>query len=147
MQQGNAEFQVLRQEANEPISTTFNVDDWITHTPKDILAKNFGVDESLFDTVPTPNPYILKSNATDGTVSSPYGKLEGNSSYVYHLSRIQVPPAPGGGGTIAIVDSRNFPIATTIAAAVVTLEPHGLRELHWHPNVSCINHESRWSVG
>ncbi|KAL8822797.1 MAG: hypothetical protein Q9191_006473 [Dirinaria sp. TL-2023a] len=114
--------------------TTFNVDDWITHTPKDILAKNFGVNQSLFDTVPTPNPYILKSNATNGNVTSPYGKLEGNSSYVYHLSRIQVPPAPGGGGTLAIVDSRNFPIATTIAAAVVTLEPRGLRELHWHPN-------------
>ena len=116
--------------------TTFNVDDWITHTPKDILAKNFGVDESLFDDVPTPNPYILQSNATDGNVTSPYGKLEGNSSYVYHLSRITVPPAPGGGGTLAKVDSRNFPIATTIAAAIVTLEPHGLRELHWHPNVS-----------
>ena len=112
------------------------MDDWITHTPKDILAKNFGVDESLFEDVPTPNPYILKSNATDGTVESPYGKLEGNSSYVYHLSRIAVPPAPGGGGTLAKVDSRNFPIATTIAAAIVTLEPHGLRELHWHPNVS-----------
>ena len=116
--------------------TTFNVDDWITHTPKDILAKNFGVDESLFDDVPTPNPYILQSNATDGNVTSPFGKLEGNSSYVYHLSRIAVPPAPGGGGTLAKVDSRNFPIATTIAAAIVTLEPHGLRELHWHPNVS-----------
>ena len=145
MQPGNAESQVPRQCANTKISTTFNVDDWITHTPKDILAKNFGVDESLFDAVPTPNPYILKSNATDGNVSSPYGKLEGNSSYVYHLSQIQVPLAPGGGGTIAIVDSRNFPIATTIAAAVVTLEPHGLRELHWHPNVSTINHEITWS--
>lgn len=146
MQQGNAELQVLWQNADKLISTTFNVDDWITHTPKDILAKNFGVNQSLFDTVPTPNPYILKSNATNGNVTSPYGKLEGNSSYVYHLSRIQVPPAPGGGGTLAIVDSRNFPIATTIAAAVVTLQPHGLRELHWHPNVSINNHETTWSV-
>ncbi|KAL8792146.1 MAG: hypothetical protein Q9195_005242 [Heterodermia aff. obscurata] len=146
MQPGNAESRFLRQNVNKRTRTTFNVDDWITHTPKDILAKNFGVDESLFDAVPTPNPYILKSNATDGNVTSPYGKLEGNSSYVYHLSRIQVPQAPGGGGTIAIVDSRNFPIATTIAAAVVTLEPHGLRELHWHPNVSSISHETAQSV-
>lgn len=115
--------------------TTFNVDDWITHTPKEILAKNFGVNQSLFDTVPTPNPYILKSNVTNVNETSPYGKLEGNSSYIYRLSRIAVPPAPGGGGTVAIVDSRNFPIAATIAAAIVTLEPRGLRELHWHPNV------------
>lgn len=40
---------------------------------------------------------------------------------------------------MAIVDSRNFPIATTIAAAIVTLEPGGLRELHWHPNVSILH--------
>lgn len=116
--------------------TTFNVDDWITHTPKSILAKNFGVDESIFDTVPQKDPYIAKGNVSKPDIDSPFGKLEGNSSYVYKLSQKDVPPAPGGGGTLAIVDSTNFPIATTIAAAVVNLEPGGLRELHWHPNVS-----------
>ncbi|KAI9652369.1 MAG: hypothetical protein M1831_006847 [Alyxoria varia] len=114
--------------------TTFNVDDWITHTPKDILAKNFGVDESVFDTVPEKDPYIGKATVGSPDVESPYGKLEGNSSYVYHASRVKTPPAPGGGGTLQIVDSTNFPIATTIASAIVTLEPKGLRELHWHPN-------------
>lgn len=94
--------------------TTFNVDDWIAHTPTDILAKNFGVDKSVFETVPTPDPYILQANVSSPNVTSPYGRLEGNSSYVYHLSQHPVPPAPGGGGTLAIVDSRNFPIATTV---------------------------------
>ncbi|KAI4247327.1 MAG: hypothetical protein L6R42_009672, partial [Xanthoria sp. 1 TBL-2021] len=50
------------------------------------------------------------------------------------LSQVKLPLAPGGGGTLANVDSRNFPIATTIAAAIITLEPQGLRELHWNPN-------------
>lgn len=112
------------------------MDDWITHTPKSILAKNFGVNASIFDTVPNPTPYILNEAVSDGKTTSPYGKLEGNSSYVYKLSQKSVPPAPGGGGTLAIVDSRNFPIAKTLAAAIVTLEPGGLRELHWHPNVN-----------
>ena len=110
--------------------TTFNVDDWISHTPKSILAKNFGVNESIFDTIPTVDPYIAKGNISSPVIDSPYGKFQGKSSYVYHLSQKSVPPAPGGGGTLAIVDSRNFPIATTIAAAIVTLEPKGLRELH-----------------
>ena len=35
-----------------------------------------------------------------------------------------------------IVDSRNFPVAKTIASSIVTLKPGALRELHWHPNVS-----------
>ncbi|KAI4283730.1 MAG: hypothetical protein L6R38_001987 [Xanthoria sp. 2 TBL-2021] len=129
------EFLLAFDDGNfDVIGTTFNVDDWITHTPKSILAKNFGVNESIFDTVPMKDPYIAPSNISSPSVDSPYGKLEGNSSYVYKLSRVKLPLAPGGGGTMAKVDSRNFPIATTIAAAIVTLEPQGLRELHWNPN-------------
>jgi len=37
-------------------------------------------------------------------------------------------------GTVRITDSSVFPVSTTIAAALVELEPGGLRELHWHPN-------------
>nr|POE56438.1 putative oxalate decarboxylase [Quercus suber] len=131
--------------------TTFMVDDWISHTPKDILAKNFGgsinhstwlcnkltkagVDASVFANVPSPNPYITNATIQAQTVDSPYGQLEGNSSYVYYASQEAAVDAPGGGGTIQIVDSRNFPVATTIAAAIVTLKPGALRELHWHPN-------------
>lgn len=77
----------------------------------------------------------MEEGVSKGEVASPYGKLEGEGSYVYKLSEKTIPKAPGGGGTIAIVDSRVFPIAKTIAATVVTLEPRGLRELHWHPNV------------
>jgi oxalate decarboxylase len=40
------------------------------------------------------------------------------------------------GGDIRIVDSRNFPVSTHIAAALVTLKPGAMRELHWHPNAS-----------
>ncbi|MCJ1442296.1 MAG: hypothetical protein MMC23_002789 [Stictis urceolatum] len=114
--------------------TTFMVDDWIAHTPKDILAKNFDVDSSVFDTVPAPNPYIINGTVSDEGIDSPNGKLEGNSSYVFHASKETPTPAAGGGGTIQIVDSRNFPVAKTIASAIVTLKPGALRELHWHPN-------------
>ena len=118
------------------IGTTFMVDDWMTHTPKDILAKNFGVDPSVFSTVPSPNPYILNASVSTEGITSPYGSLSGNSSYVYHASKVPATQASGGGGTIQIVDSRNLPTATTMAAAIVTLEPGALRELHWHLNVS-----------
>ncbi len=37
-------------------------------------------------------------------------------------------------GTVKVVDKRNFPVSKTIAAALVTIQPGGLRELHWHPN-------------
>lgn len=44
------------------------------------------------------------------------------------------PVHENGGGKIQIADSTNFPAATTVAAALTTIEPGGMRELHWHPN-------------
>jgi oxalate decarboxylase len=40
------------------------------------------------------------------------------------------------GGEARVVDSHNFPAARNIAAAVLTIKPGGMRELHWHPNAS-----------
>jgi oxalate decarboxylase len=40
------------------------------------------------------------------------------------------------GGEVRIVDSHNFPVTKNIAAALVTLKPGALRELHWHPNAT-----------
>ena len=33
-----------------------------------------------------------------------------------------------------ITDSRNFTVSKRIAAALIEIEPGGMRELHWHPN-------------
>jgi oxalate decarboxylase/phosphoglucose isomerase-like protein (cupin superfamily) len=38
------------------------------------------------------------------------------------------------GGTVQIADSNNFNVAKTVASALVTVRPGGLREMHWHPN-------------
>jgi oxalate decarboxylase len=37
---------------------------------------------------------------------------------------------------VKIIDSRNFPASSKITAAIVTVRPGCLRELHWHPNGS-----------
>jgi oxalate decarboxylase len=40
------------------------------------------------------------------------------------------------GGEVRVVDAHNFPVSKHIAAALVTVKPGGMRELHWHPNAS-----------
>jgi oxalate decarboxylase len=114
---------------------TFNIADWVAHTPKDVLAKNFGVNQSVFDNIPSVNPYILNSTTSNRPVTGPNGELTGNSSYVYHTLQHPSESVPGGGGTFYKIDSTNFPVSKTLAATFVTLKPRGLRELHWHPNV------------
>ncbi|KAI0391748.1 RmlC-like cupin domain-containing protein [Xylariaceae sp. FL0594] len=119
----------------DAVGTTFHVDDWITHTPKSVLAKNFGLPESVFSSVPSPNPYIFQTSVDNHTVTDGGGgELTGNASYAYYAKDHPLEKVPGEGGTLRIVDSTTFPVATTIAASIVTLKPGGLRELHWHPN-------------
>jgi oxalate decarboxylase len=43
-------------------------------------------------------------------------------------------PIKTKGGTVRISDSSTFPASKTIAAALVEVDPGGMRELHWHPN-------------
>src|SRR4029078_10438041 len=43
-------------------------------------------------------------------------------------------PLRFAGVQVRIVDSSSFPVSSTIAAALVEVQPGGLRELHWHPN-------------
>jgi oxalate decarboxylase/phosphoglucose isomerase-like protein (cupin superfamily) len=107
----------------------------VSHTPKEVLAKNFGISPDAFDKVPSKFPYILNGTVSEDAKKAPEGTLRGNSSYVFHTYQHDPEPVPGHGGTFRKVDSRNFPISETIAAAIVELEPKGLRELHWHPNV------------
>ena len=38
------------------------------------------------------------------------------------------------GGQMRVTDSRNFTVSERIAAALVEVEPGGMREMHWHPN-------------
>lgn len=111
------------------------VDDWINHTPKDILAKNFGVDPNVFENVTSPNPYILNADVAKKNVTNgPAGTLSGNSSFVYRTFDHEPEKIGGTGGKFYKIDSTNFPASKTLAATFVILKPGGLRELHWHPN-------------
>jgi oxalate decarboxylase len=50
----------------------------------------------------------------------------------YPLGAQQPRRAPGGGAQWTVT-ANEFPISTTLSAAVLDLEPGAMRELHWHP--------------
>lgn len=52
-------------------------------------------------------------------------------SYSYHFS--EQPAHEVAGGSVKIVDPLTFPIAAGFSAAVVTVHPGAMREVHWHP--------------
>ena len=100
------------------------------------MAKNFNISTGgTFDKTKSNMLEIINSTTSTHNVTGPNGALMGNSSYTFHIRDAPEIQVPGGGGTIQIVDSKNFPISKTIACAVVRLKPGALRELHWHPTV------------
>ncbi|OUM87032.1 MAG: oxalate decarboxylase [Bacillus thermozeamaize] len=113
---------------------TFSISDWFAHTPKDVLAANFGVPERAFAHIPTKQRYIFQAKVPgpleSQKVSSPHGTVP--KSFTHRL--LAQEPIVTPGGTVRIVDSTNFPVSTTIAAALVEVKPGGMREMHWHPN-------------
>ena len=42
---------------------TFLLTDWFTHTPREVLAKNFGVAESTFDNIPKKELFIFATDS------------------------------------------------------------------------------------
>ena len=132
------EFLLVFDDGNFSEDSTFLITDWFTHTPKDVLAKNFGVAAREFDHLPTDIdhtrymfPAPLPGPLSSGRVADP-NNSEGQLNFSYRL--LQQEPIQTKGGRVRIVDSRNFPAASTIAAALVEVEPGAMRELHWHPN-------------
>jgi len=126
------EFLLVFDDGSFSETSTFLVSDWFRFLPKEVLAKNFQVDESAFDNIPNKEVYIYPTEVTGKLqpISDPNGVVP--NSFFHDL--LGQKPIYCPGGTVRIADSKNFPASTTIAAALVEIKPGGMRELHWHPN-------------
>lgn len=128
------EFLLVFDDGSFSDLNTLSISDWFAHTPPDVLSVNFGVPESTFQSMPTEQVYIFQDQVPGSLesqeVQSPYGTVP--LSFKHRL--LAQKPIITPGGSVRIVDSTNFPISTTVAAALVEIKPGGMRELHWHPN-------------
>ena len=132
--EGGCEFLLVFDDGNFSDLNTFSISDWFAHTPKEVLSANFGVPISAFKHIPNEQVYIYQDKVPGPIdtqkVKSPYGEVP--QSFKHRL--LAQTPIKTPGGSVRIVDSSNFPISQNIAAALVEIEPGGMRELHWHPN-------------
>src|SRR5579872_5767708 len=112
---------------------TFSITDWIGHTPRALLAKNFGVPEATFDGFPSKEVYFAKGARPPAKPAAPLGGPK--SPPLTHKYRLLANPprVNNKGGRQWLVDSTKFPISRTITGAILDLAQEALRELHWHP--------------
>jgi oxalate decarboxylase len=133
------EFLLVFNEGMFSEDNTFLLSEWVAHTPKEVLSKNFNLDKAALAKLPTDSMYIFpadlpKSLAQDRAAVGGQ-KVQSPVQYTFKMASM-TPQFRTSGGEARIVDSHNFPASKNIAAAMLTIKPGAMRELHWHPNAS-----------
>ncbi|WP_426414326.1 oxalate decarboxylase [Bacillus subtilis] len=129
-----AEFLLVFDDGSFSENSTFQLTDWLAHTPKEVIAATFGVTKEEIANLPGKEKYIfenqLPGSLKDDIVEGPNGEVP----YPFTYRLLEQEPIESEGGKVYIADSTNFKVSKTIASALVTVEPGAMRELHWHPN-------------
>ena len=132
-----AEFILAFDNGRQTEYNTLLLSDWMAHTPPDILAQNFNVPADTFSKIPLHQLYIFPGQMP-GPLAEEQAQAQGSVGKMANPSTFALSSMPPvrktAGGEVRIADSSNFKASTTIAAALVTVHPGGLREMHWHPN-------------
>lgn len=131
------EFLLVFDDGNFSEYETVLLSDWMAHTPPDVVAKNFGVSQKALANMPKKELFIFQTDVPgsledDRRVAA--GTLGASpTDFAFRASQFPVTKR-NKSGEVTIIDSSAFKISTGIAAAIVTVKPGGIRELHWHPN-------------
>ncbi len=133
LEKEGCEFLLVFNDGNFDENKTILLSEVLQHMPKDILAKNFGVDENAFAHLPQKELYIFPA-AIPGPLTADRLAGAGPVPEWFSYRMLDQEPVRTKSGLLRIVDSRNFAASKTTAAALVEIEPGGMRELHWHPN-------------
>jgi oxalate decarboxylase len=130
------EFLLVFDDGEFDEDNTFLLSDWFKHTPKEVLSKNFGVPGASFDHVPDPSQLYIFAAAVPGPLAS--DKIAGTTpvSPTFSHRMMAQQPIKTKSGAVRLTDTSVFPASKTISAALVEVEPGGMRELHWHPNTN-----------
>jgi len=131
------EFLLVFDDGNFSEYETVLLTDWMAHTPHDVLAANFGVSPQAMEKMVRREKFIFQA-AVPGPLAEDQKASAGtrglsSQDFAFRKSQMKV-TKHSQGGEVTIVDSSTFKVSNTIAAAIVTVRPRGIRELHWHPN-------------
>jgi oxalate decarboxylase len=132
------EFLLVFDQGDFSEDDTFLLSEFLAHTPPEVVEKNTGWKRQEWDQLPRTELYIFEAPLpgpleADRRFLGDF--LETENQYTFRMGSMQ-PTSRSEGGEVRIVDSSNFAVAKNIAAAMVTIQPGGIREMHWHPNAS-----------
>lgn len=127
------EFVLVFNDGNFSENQTLLVTELFAHTPREVLAKNFGVPESAFNGIPSSEKYIFRLPVPGPLeeVRKELGAVNFTNKFVFRASK--QPKTVFEGGATQLIDNETFKV-TDLATLIIDLEPGGMREIHWHPD-------------
>ncbi len=112
--EGNGcEFLLVFDDGNFSEEETFLLTDWLAHTPKEVLAKNFGAPESAFARIPEKELWIFQP-AVPGPLAADRVAGAGPVPQSFSYRMLAQEPSRMKGGTVRIADSSVFPASKTM---------------------------------
>jgi oxalate decarboxylase len=132
-----AEFLLVFDDGRFSEHETALLSDIMAHTPRKIVSKNFGISERELEGMPRDELFIFQA-PVPGALSLDQEAAAGQTGpsptdFSFRPKELN-PAKKTSGGEAKIIDSSTFTVSTTVAVAIVTIHPGGMRELHWHPN-------------
>ncbi|MCM2292974.1 cupin domain-containing protein [Allorhizobium sp. BGMRC 0089] len=114
---------------------TFSITDWVDVTPKDLLAKEFGIPKDVFDAFPKGEVYIQQGPILkpEDALEAPWPKESTHKFRLLHDNRA-VRDFDGGSFRLATVDE--FPASSTMSGGLMVIKPGEMRKLHWNVNAN-----------
>ena len=133
------EFLLVFNQGDFSEDGTMLLSEFVARMPIEVLTKNTGLGASTWENTPGAPLYIFPGTVPPSLEQDKEAiggeRVASTHDFTFHLKSM-TPTRETKGGSVRIVDSRNFPVSKHIAAALVTIKPGGMRELHWHPNAS-----------
>jgi oxalate decarboxylase len=130
------EFLLVFDDGEFDEDNTFLLSDWIKHVPNEVLGKNFGVADTSFSHVPDSSQLYIFASEVPGPLNSDHIAGATPVPQTFSHRMLAQEPIKTKSGTVRITDTSVFPASKTISAALVEVEPGGMREMHWHPNTN-----------
>jgi oxalate decarboxylase len=140
LQPNGCEFLLVFDQGDFSEDGTFLLSETIAHTPRKVLAQNFDLDLDVINKIVRKDslyifPADLPLSLAQDKAAIGGLRVASRQQYTFKMEAME-PTRKTDGGEVRIVDSSNFPVSKNIAAAMITLKPGALREMHWHPNAS-----------
>lgn len=114
---------------------TFSITDWVDVTPKDMLAKEFGIPTDVFDAFPKGETYIQAGPILkkEYALEAPWPR---ESTHKFSLLRDPRAVREMEGGTFRLATVDEFPAQKTMSGGLMVLKPGEMRKLHWNVNAN-----------